>query len=121
MDIPEAGLQMLHGDLERIRERLRDDRFAGELYRGLAGNRLSKGDHVVPISWQRAQEIVSGLRGEVDRPPVDLYQTGGETWLTDSVSEVLEDLGWRAEQPDPGNRDPVLADAFASPRPPAHR
>ena len=115
MNIPEAGLQLLESDLQRLQDRLRDDKFAGDLYRGLAGNRLSKDGQVVAVSWKRAEELVSGLRGRVDRPPVELFQTGGETWMADSVRAELDRLGWQVEPLDASDRDPVHADVFASP------
>lgn len=89
------SIQMLESDLRQLEDRLRDDKFAGELYRGLAGNRLSKGDEVVALNWKQAEELVSGLRAGAERPPVELFQTGGETWLTDPVRDELERLGWQ--------------------------
>jgi hypothetical protein len=117
MNIPEAGLQLLERDLLRLEDQLRDDKFAGDLYRGLAGNRLSKDGEIVAVSWKRAEELVSGLRGRVDRPPVELFQTGGETWVADSVRAALDRLGWHLEPLDVEDRDPVHADVFASPPP----
>lgn len=92
------ALQLLERDLRQLEDRLRDDKFAGELYRGLAGNRLSKDGQVVALNWKDAEELVSGLRSHVDRPPVELFQTGGETWLTDPVRDELARLGWQVRQ-----------------------
>lgn len=91
------SVQILERDLRELEDRLRDDKFAGELYRGLAGNRLSKDGEVVALSWKHAEELVSGLRSGVERPAVELFQTGGETWLTDPVREELARLGWQVQ------------------------
>ena len=89
---------MLERDLRRLDDRLRDDKFAGELYRGLAGNRMCKDGEFVVLGWKQAEELVSALRVGVDKPPVEMFQTGGETWLTGTVRGELERLGWDVRQ-----------------------
>lgn len=52
-------------DLGELADDLREDAFAGELYRGLSNNALSSDDDPhgrVSLSWRRAEEIVNGLR-----------------------------------------------------------
>jgi len=39
--IPEVGLQLLQADLQRLEDRIPDEKFGVELYRGLADNEWS--------------------------------------------------------------------------------
>jgi hypothetical protein len=120
MGDPEVALQMLQSDLQRLDDRARDDKFAGELYRGLAGNRVSKEGETVAPSWKRAADLVNGLRRGVNRPPLALEQTGGEGWVSDAVAGELQRLGWRVEPLDTGGSDPAHASSPESPPPPDH-
>jgi hypothetical protein len=54
--IPEVGLQLLQADMQALEDRMRDEKFARELYRALADNRWSKDDETVALSWKRAED-----------------------------------------------------------------
>ena len=120
MGAPEVALQMLQSDLQRLEDRLRDDRFASELYRALAGNRLSKEGETVALSWKRAEDLVTALRRGVDRAPLELFQTGGESSVSDTVRGELERLGWQLEPLDTASHDPAHASSPAGPPPSDH-
>jgi hypothetical protein len=109
--IPEVGLQLLQSDLQRLEDRLRDEKFSRELYRALAGNRWEKDGEAVALSWKRAEEFVNALRKGHDRPPLELFQTGGEGQLDSTVRAALEPLGWKVEPLDTSEPDPAHLDS----------
>ncbi|MEA2419709.1 MAG: hypothetical protein QOE60_1915 [Thermoleophilaceae bacterium] len=111
MAIPEVGLQLLQSDLQRLEDRLRDERFARELYRALADNRWEKDGEVVALSWKRAEEFINALRKGHGRPPLVLAQTGGEGQVDDTVRTALEPLGWKIEPLDTSDPDPAHLDS----------
>jgi hypothetical protein len=111
MGIPEVGLQLLQSDLQRLEDRLHDEKFARELYRALAGNRWEKDGEAVALSWKRAEEFVNALRKGHDRPPLQLFQTGGEGNLDSTVLAALEPLGWKVEPLDTSEPDPAHLDS----------
>ena len=111
MGIPEVGLQLLQSDLQRLEDRLRDEKFAHELYRALAGNRWEKDGEAVALSWKRAEEFVNALRKGHDRPPLQLFQTGGEGSLDSTVLAELVPLGWKVEPLDTSGPDPAHLDS----------
>jgi hypothetical protein len=111
MAIPEVGLQLLQSDLQRLEDRLRDEKFARELYRSLADNRWEKDGEVVALSWKRAEELINALRRGHNRPPLQLFQTGGEGEVSDTVRAELERLGWRFEPLDTSRSDPAHLDS----------
>lgn len=112
---------MLRTDLEQLPDRMRDEKFATELYRALAGNRWVKnGEEAVALSWKLADELVNDLRRRVDRPPLPLYKSGGEGQVDDTVRAVLEPLGWRVEPLDTDEHDPAHLSSAPDP-PPASR
>ena len=90
----------------------RDEKFAAELYRGLANRRWrhrdSPGD-AVALSWQRAERAVNQLREAEGDYAMTLAQTGGEGWLSDAVRDELADLGWTSEPLDTGAEQPEHA------------
>jgi hypothetical protein len=59
---PEVALQLLQANLQRLPDRIRDEKLARELYCALAGNRWSKDGEVVALSWKRAANLVNALR-----------------------------------------------------------
>ena len=111
MGIPEVGLQLLQSDLQQLEDHLRDEKFARELYRALAGNRWEKDGEAVALSWKRAEEFVNALRKGHDRPPLPLFQTGGEGTLDNTVLAALEPLGWKVEPLDTSEPDPAHLDS----------
>jgi hypothetical protein len=111
MGTPEVGLQLLQSDLQRLEDRLREEKFARELYRALSGNRWEKDGEAVAFSWKRAEELVNALRKGHARPPLSLFQTGGEGEVDSTVRSALEPLGWRVEPLDTGEHDPTHLDS----------
>jgi len=109
--IPEIGLQLLQSDLQQLEERLRDEKFAHELYRALADNRWEKDGEAVALSWKRAEELINALRKGHNRPPLELAQTGGEGEVSATVRAELERLGWRVEPLDTTGRDAAHLDS----------
>ena len=110
--------QRLVRDLGDLREDLRDDDFAGELYRGLANRALSREDDPearVSLSWRRAEEIINGLRERAGQAALTLAQTGGEGDLSDRISDALGERGWRARTLDTSQHDSSHA---PEPKPP---
>ena len=108
-------------DLGERREELGDDSFVGELYRGLAGNALSREDDPearVALSWRRAEELINGLREREGHAPLTLAQTGGEGELSRRVGQMLNELGWRARSLDTSQHDSSHSAEPSSPPPP---
>jgi hypothetical protein len=115
IDRTEAALV---ADLATIGERLADEKFSTELYRALAGGRLTKDGAAIAPSWRRAEEIVNRLRAQHDRGPLTLAQTGGEGELSDDAAQALEQLGWSWRPRDTSEHDPAHAPQPESPPPP---
>jgi hypothetical protein len=106
-NIGESEHRLVH-DLGALRDNLREDAFATELYRGLANNALRREDDPdsrVALSWRRAEEIVNGLRERAGEQPLTLAQTGGEGELSDRVVHALDGLGWQARPLDTSHDD----------------
>lgn len=112
--------QGLARDLGPLVEDLHEDAFAGELYRGLAGQGLVRADGSgdrVALSWRRAEEIVNGLRHQAGEEPLTLAQTGGEGFLSERVKQALERCGWHARPLDTSTHDPTHSSEPPSPPP----
>jgi hypothetical protein len=120
MGSPETGLQLLQSDLQQREDRLRDEKFARELYRALAGNRWEKDGEAVALSWKRAEEFINALRKGHSQPPLQLVQTGGEGELDSTVLATLEPLGWRVEALETGEPDPAHLESPADSPPRDH-
>jgi hypothetical protein len=118
--IPEVGLQLLQADVQALEERMRDEKFARELYRALADNRWSKDGETVALSWKRAEELINAVRRGLGAPPLTLSQTGGEGVVDSSVREELEARGWRIEPLDTSRHDAAHLDSPED-EPPASR
>ncbi len=108
---------LLLDDLSTLSERLADEKFATELYRALAGGRLTKDGASFAPSWGRAEEIVNRLRVECDQEPLTLAQTGGEGELSGLVGGELESLGWTWKPRDTSHDDPAHTGRPESPPP----
>jgi hypothetical protein len=117
VEIPEVGLQLLQSDMQLLEERMRDDKFARNLYRALADNRWSKDGETVALSWKRAEELINAVRTGVQRPPLELDQTGGEGELDDTVGEEFGRLGWTVEPLETGTHDPSHLSSAHDPPP----
>lgn len=108
-------------DLGALAHDLHEDAFAGELYRGLAGRGLVRADGSgdrVALSWRRAEALVNGLRERAGAEPLELAQTGGESFfVTDRVERALDRCGWRARELDTSTHDLTHASDTSSPPP----
>ena len=118
---PEETEQELERDLGELSDALREDAFAGELYRGLANHRLVDPDdperRQVALSWRRSEELINRLRRHVGEEPLRLAQTGGESWVTERVEEALTNLGWSIRPLDTSSHDSSHVSAPNSPGP----
>jgi hypothetical protein len=95
-------------DLDQLGDRLTDEGFCTELYRGLANRRWHKDGGpggAISLSWSRVEEIVNDLRARRDREPLTLAQTGGEGELSELVERELGAWGWRSEELNTGRHD----------------
>jgi hypothetical protein len=117
--IPEVGLQLLQADMQRLSDRMRDEKFSRELYRALADNKWTKDGETVALSWKRAEELINHVRRALDAPPLALAQTGGEGTVDRTIREEFEPLGWRIEPLDTGEHDPAHLGSPEDPPPAA--
>jgi hypothetical protein len=113
--IPEVGLQLLQADLQRLEDRIRDEKFCIELYRALTDNRWSKEGESVALSWKRAEELINGLRRAHGREPLQLAQTGKEGYVDSTIRQAFEPLGWKIDPLDTGSHDPAHLDSPEDP------
>jgi hypothetical protein len=121
-DMPEVGMQLLQSDMQRLEHRMRDEKFARELYRALADNRWTKEGETVALSWKRAEELINAVRRGMGHPPLTLAQTGGEGQVDDTVRAEFEALGWRIEPLDTSRHDDAHLDSPEdAPPPPGER
>jgi hypothetical protein len=116
--IPEVALQLLQADLQRLEDRIRDEKFCFELYRALADNKWSNDGESVALSWKRAEELINSVRSGHGEEPLVLAQTGNEGDVDRTVREVFEPLGWKIEPLDTGGHDPAHLDSPEDPPPP---
>jgi hypothetical protein len=110
----------LVADLESLRERLADEKFARELYRALTRTRWTKDgrDGHVALSFKLAEEIINQLRAEIGREPLPLEATGGEGTVDPTAEEELGRRGWRWEPLDTSRHDPGHLASPEDPPPP---
>jgi hypothetical protein len=116
--VPEVALQLLQADLQRLEDRIRDEKFYFELYRALADNKWSKDGESVALSWKRAEELINAVRRGHGEEPLVLAQTGNEGDVDRTIREVFEPLDWRIEPLDTGGHDPAHLDSPEDPPPP---
>ena len=108
-------------DLDRLGDRLGDEEFTGDLYRGLANNvwhREGGPPGQIALGWSRAEAVVNELRSRHDREPMALHQTGGEGWVSATVDAELGRLGWRHRPLDTGRQEDAHAGKDADSPPP---
>jgi hypothetical protein len=117
--IPEVGLQLLQADMQRLDDRMRDEKFSRELYRALADNKWTKEGETVALSWKRAEELIDAVRRGLGEQPLVLAQTGGEGTVDRTIREEFEPLGWKIEPLDTKSRDPAHLDSPEDPPPQA--
>jgi hypothetical protein len=110
-------------DLFPLRDRLRDEWFARELYQALTNTSWRKQDGPeghLSLSWSRAEAIVNELRERDGEPPLELAQSGGEGEVSGMLAEELAGLGWASAPLDTGRHDDAHV-ADADEPPPASR
>jgi hypothetical protein len=111
-------------DLDRLGERLADDRLIGDLYHALAGCTLRppEGGGHLSLSWGRAAELLNTVRANHGHAAVDgLDQSGGEGEVNQRARAVLEqELGWALAPRDASRADDAHSDRPASPPPADH-
>src|SRR2546423_13252832 len=95
--MPEVGLELLQADMQRLEDRMRDEKFSRELYRALADNKWSKEGESVALSWKRAEELINAVRRGLGEEPLVLAETGGEGAVGRSVREEFEPPGWAVQ------------------------
>jgi hypothetical protein len=115
--MPEVGLQLLQADMQRLEERMRDEKFCTELYRALADNKWTKEGESVALSWKRAEELINAVRRGMGYPELTLAQTGGEGTVDRTIRAELEPLGWTIEPLDTKSHDPAHLDSPEDPPP----
>lgn len=117
--------QQLARDLERLGERLADDRLCSDLYAAIAGHALHPhgGEGRLAPSWGRAEALVNAARAAHGRPALTgLAQSGREGELSDRARDALAELGWDLRPrttgaPDPGHTS-RSSEPHAEPPPP---
>jgi hypothetical protein len=115
--IPEVALQLLQTDMQRLDDRMRDEKFSRELYRALADNKWTKEGETVALSWRRAEELINAVRRGLGEPPLELDATGGEGTVDRTIRETFEPLGWRIEPLDTSTHDPAHLSSPEDPPP----
>ena len=113
--------RVLAEDLARLGDRLVDEEFTGDLYRGLANNvwhNEAGPPGEVALSWSRAEALVNELRSRHHREPLRLHQTGGEGWVSATVDAELGRLGWRHRPLDTDRQEDAHAGKDADSPPP---
>lgn len=89
--------QQLLRDLERLGDRLADDRLIKDLYDAIAGHAMHPhgGDDRVTPSWGRTEELLNAAReAQGHRPVENLSPTGDEGKVSDRAREALGEIGW---------------------------
>ena len=86
--MPEVALQLLQTDMQRLEDRMRDEKFARELYRALANNTWTKDGESAALSWKRAEELINAVRRGLGATPLTLAETGGEGTVDRSVRRI---------------------------------
>jgi hypothetical protein len=76
-----------------IKERVKDDRFANELYAALCNVDWYKDDISWACSWRYSGGLVADLRDRGE-DYLDFYCNGGEGAVSEEVAEALAKLGW---------------------------
>jgi hypothetical protein len=107
LGMPEVALQLLQTDIQRLEDRMRDEKFARELYRALANNVWTKDEESAALSWRRAEELINAVRRGLGEPPLTLAETGGEGSVDHSIREAFVPLGWQIEPLDTSREDPA--------------
>ena len=109
--MPEVALQLLQADLQRLEDRIRDEKFCFELYRALADNKWTKEGESVALSWKRAEELINAVRRGHGEEPLQLAQTGNEGDVDSTIRDLFEPLGWTIEPLDTSHSDPAHLDS----------
>ena len=103
--------QLVH-DLDRMAERLVDDKQARELYGALTNHTLVKDGEPghLSVSWTRAEEIVNGIRARNGQEALaGLAQSGREGETAPGSREALQSVGWTIRELDTSRHDEAHA------------
>lgn len=91
----------LEVDLEQLRPKLKEYKYAQAVYAALCNNEFEKEGEKWSCSWRYAGEMVARLRGEKECY-LDYYCSGiadkegiPEGKITDEVRKDIEQLGWK--------------------------
>lgn len=117
LGFPEVALQLIQTDMQRLEDRMRDEKFVRELYRALANNVWTKEGESAALSWRRAEELINAVRRGLGESSLVLAETGGEGTVDRSIREAFEPLGWRIEPLDTSRRHPAHLDSPEDPPP----
>lgn len=79
-----------------IREAVRDELFARELYDALCNVEWRKAKMLWYVSWRGAGRIVAELRDQ-NEGYMDFYCSGNEGHVSETVRSALAALGWTPE------------------------
>jgi hypothetical protein len=109
--MPEVGLQLLQADMQRLEDRMRDEKFCIELYRALGDNKWTKEGETVALSWKRGEELINAVRRGMAYRELTLAQTGGEGRVDSTIRAEFEPLGWKIEPLDTKDHDPTHLDS----------
>jgi len=116
--------RLLTADLERLGDRLADDRLCRDLYRAMSNRALYKltpraEGHIV-LSWGRAEEVINSVWATQAQPPLSgLAQSGAEGEVSERAGAALAELGWEIDRADSGRDDDRHVSRPASPPPAA--
>jgi hypothetical protein len=98
MSAPTDSLeQQLVRDLERLGDRLADDRLVTDLYDAIAGHALHPhgGQGRLTPSWGRAEELLNAARATQGHAALDgLSPTGREGEVSNRARDALREIGW---------------------------
>jgi hypothetical protein len=114
--------RQLVNDLAGLGDRMADERFCQELYRALTNNEWKRQgtDGAIALSWTLADRLINDVHAAHGRPAMTLAQTGGEGEVSQTVQDVLGELGWSHHALDTSRNDPRHVSEPAHGAPPPH-
>lgn len=95
----------LEVDLEQLRPKLKDRKYAQAMYAAMCNNEFEKEGEKWSCSWRYAGGMVARLRGEKECY-LDYYCSGiladeptvPEGIITDEIRKDIEELGWKINE-----------------------
>jgi hypothetical protein len=116
--LPEVALQLLQAELQRLPDRIRDEKFARALLRP-CGQPLVEGRGSGRVELEARREPRQRPRRGHARPELPRYRIGCEGTLDRTVLDELTRLGWSVERLDTSSHDPAHVGDYPSPPPQA--